>query len=237
MQDKEFAQKIANQLYAVRGVQDVGVDIEQRKLFVQSTNGSVLSPWALATAAERAQGQPIAVAGPIRRIDDRTIGSRRPDHRSQTNILSNSRRSSMRLVSLLALVSLLSMALTGCGSSSSAEMNSQSVTPISIDGSKYLLAEEPDGAIGVIETRKTAANGEPIVVVGRIGGATNPWIEGRAAFMLLDASMMIVADGTESTEGEICMDECCATERAGSTTLVKVVDENGKVLAVDARNS
>ncbi len=64
MQDKDFAQKIANQLYAVRGVQDVGVDIEQRKLFVQSMNGSVLSPWALATAAERAQGQPIAVAGP-----------------------------------------------------------------------------------------------------------------------------------------------------------------------------
>ncbi len=141
----------------------------------------------------------------------------------------------MRLASLLALVSLLSMALTGCGNSSSAEMNSQSVTPISIDGSKYLLSEEPDGAIGVIETRKTAANGEPVVVVGRIGGATNPWIEGRAAFMLLDASMMIVADGTESTEGEICMDECCATERSGSTTLVKIVDENGKVLAVDAR--
>jgi hypothetical protein len=47
--------------------------------------------------------------------------------------------------------------------------------------------------------------------------------------------MVIVADGTDTTEGEICMDDCCASERAGSTTLVKVVDDKGKVLAIDAR--
>jgi hypothetical protein len=141
----------------------------------------------------------------------------------------------MRLLSYVFVVSIVSVALTGCGGDSSANVNSEAVMPVSIDGSKYVLAEEPDGAIGVIAARAEAKNGEPIVVVGRIGGATNPWIEGRAAFMLLDASMMIVADGTESAEGEICMDECCATERTDSTTLIKVVDENGKVLAVDAR--
>jgi hypothetical protein len=53
--------------------------------------------------------------------------------------------------------------------------------------------------------------------------------------MLLDASMVIVAEGTDGEDGEICMDDCCASERADSTTLVKVVDESGKVLAVDAR--
>lgn len=142
----------------------------------------------------------------------------------------------MKFVSSIALSAILITALIGCGSSSSSsDMDSLAVTPISIDGSKFILAEEPDGAIGVIEARKTAANGDSVIVVGRIGGASNPWIEGRAAFMLLDASMVVVADGTESTDGEICMDECCATERAGSTTLVKVVDDGGKVLAVDAR--
>lgn len=141
----------------------------------------------------------------------------------------------MRHISSIAFTALLTTMLIGCGSSPSADVESSAVTPISIDGSKYVLADEPDGAIGVIEARKTAANGDPVIIVGRIGGATNPWIEGRAAFMLLDASMVIVADGTESADGEICMDECCATERAGSTTLVKVVDDGGKVLAVDAR--
>lgn len=64
MQDKESAQKIANQLYGIHGVQNISVDVEQRKLFLQAANGAILSPWALATAAERAQGEPIAVAGP-----------------------------------------------------------------------------------------------------------------------------------------------------------------------------
>lgn len=141
----------------------------------------------------------------------------------------------MRFVSIVALSTLLASALVGCGSASNSELESSTITPVSVDGSKYVLADEPDGAIGVIEARKTAANGDAVIVVGRIGGSNNPWIEGRAAFMLLDASMVIVADGTESTDGEICMDECCATERAGSTTLVKVVDDGDKVLSVDAR--
>ena len=65
MQNKDVAQEIANQIYSLRDVKDVGVDLEQRKLFVQSTNGAVLSPWALAIAAERAQGKPVAIAGPF----------------------------------------------------------------------------------------------------------------------------------------------------------------------------
>ena len=73
------------------------------------------------------------------------------------------------------------------------------------------------------------------MIVGRIGGAANPWIEGRAAFTLLDASMALVADGAESKEGEICLDDCCAEERGKCTTLVKVVDANGKLVAADSR--
>ena len=36
-------------------------------------------------------------------------------------------------------------------------------------------------------------------------------------------------------EDELCTGDCCALERAACTTLVKVVDEGGRVLAVDAR--
>jgi hypothetical protein len=141
----------------------------------------------------------------------------------------------MRFALSIAMFVTLPMTFAGCGGSSSAELSSVTTTSASFDGSKYVLRDEPDGAIGVIEARESAKHGEPIVVVGRIGGSTNPWIEGRAAFMLLDASMMLVANGTESAEGEICMDECCAAERGASTTLVKVVDDNGRVLAADAR--
>jgi len=64
MQDKEIAQKIANQLYAIRGVQNVSVDLGQRTLFLQSADGASLSPFALATAADRAQCEAISVGGP-----------------------------------------------------------------------------------------------------------------------------------------------------------------------------
>ena len=97
------------------------------------------------------------------------------------------------------------------------------MTAVSFDGSKYVLADEPDGAVGVIAARGAAKDGDPIVMVGRVGGATNPWIEGRAAFTVLDASKSVVANGSESKSGEICMGDCCAIERAGCTALVKVV--------------
>jgi hypothetical protein len=123
----------------------------------------------------------------------------------------------------------------GCSGSVSPETTGKTATDVSINGDKYLLADEPDGAVGVIEARESAKDGEPIVVVGRIGGAANPWIEGRAAFTLLDASMAMVAEGADNEEGEICLDDCCAEERGKCTTLVKVVDGNGKLVAADSR--
>jgi hypothetical protein len=143
----------------------------------------------------------------------------------------------MKLVCLAVLVvsTFVAVALTGCGGSSAADANSQGVTPVSIDGSKYVLADEPDGALGVIAARQSAHDGEPIVIVGRIGGAVDPWIEGRAAFLLIDASKSVVAEGTESGGDELCAGDCCALERAACTTLVKVVDEGGRVLTVDSR--
>jgi hypothetical protein len=138
---------------------------------------------------------------------------------------------SFRIVLAFGIIALVQ---TGCGSTSSTS-NREGITPVSFDGAKYVLTEEPDDAVGVIAARESAQNGEPIVVVGRIGGAVNPWVEGRAAFVLMDASLTVVANGTDSAANEICMDDCCAKERIGSTTLVKVVDKAGQLLPVDAR--
>lgn len=121
--------------------------------------------------------------------------------------------------------------LTGCGSAPAAE----ATAPSDIKGSDFLLSEEPDGAVGVIAAREAAEDGVPLVLVGRVGGSANPWIEGRAAFMVLDASMSVVAEGEESAEGELCTGDCCATERLACTTLVKVVDASGQVVPVDTR--
>ena len=124
--------------------------------------------------------------------------------------------------------------VTGCGAASDPEADAVNQS-VSVDSSKYVLMEEPEEAVGIIEARESASDGDPLVVVGRIGGTTNPWVEGRAAFTLLDASILLVAEGAECGEGELCSGDCCAAERAHATMLVKITDPAGRVLAVDAR--
>jgi hypothetical protein len=128
-----------------------------------------------------------------------------------------------------------SLAVTaGCGKGLDSNATAAHATNVNIDSSKYLLNEEPDGAVGVIAARETAEDGKPLVMVGRIGGAANPWIDGRAAFTLLDASMTVVAEGEEA-EGAICTGDCCATERLTCTAMVKIVDTDGQLISMDSR--
>lgn len=142
----------------------------------------------------------------------------------------------MKSIHLLTATVLLSLpAVVGCGSAGESSATAASAAKASIDGSKFLLAEEPAGAIGVIEARETAADGKALVMVGRVGGSANPWIEGRAAFTLLDASMTVVTEGEDTEEGAICTGDCCATERLECTAMVKVVDSDGELVAVDSR--
>lgn len=100
-----------------------------------------------------------------------------------------------------------------------------------LDLNEYILATEPAGALDVMDVREKAKDGESIIVLGRIGGGVKPWIEGRAAFLLVDERVL------SSCDDEQCEDGCaqCTQELASATAMVKFVDAQGKVLAVDAR--
>lgn len=144
----------------------------------------------------------------------------------------------MRYVTCLAGGMLALVGLVGCSSQSStapvAETAAPSPTP-SAAGARYRLDAEPAGARNVADVRAEAADGERVVVVGRIGGDVNPWVEGRAAFTIVDLSLQACSD----IPGDGCptpWDYCCATDglKTGSI-LVKVVDEGGQLVADDAR--
>ena len=117
---------------------------------------------------------------------------------------------------------LLLLITTGCGTAVSPESHP------AIDGAPYLLSEEPAGAAGVMDVREKAKDQESVVLVGRVGGAENPWVEGRAAFSVIDPGFQVCDDG----EG-FCA--CCVDDMCNSTALVKIVDENGKLVKADAR--
>ncbi|MHB8903285.1 MAG: hypothetical protein ACYC6Y_31370 [Thermoguttaceae bacterium] len=122
--------------------------------------------------------------------------------------------------------------LTGCSQRQAAEPAPATASPA---GSQYLLTEEPQAASEVIAARENAKDDEPVVVVGRIGGSQSPWVEGMAAFSIVDRSLKACSD----TEGDECptpWDYCCQTDLLPkATVLVKVVDDTGKVVDTDSQ--
>jgi len=94
----------------------------------------------------------------------------------------------------LVLVSLATglSALAGCAREQSTAFAPPAST--TVDGSRYLLGSEPEGGAGVIKIRSQAKDQDDVVIVGRIGGSENPWVDGRAAFSIVDVSIKSCAD-------------------------------------------
>lgn len=127
----------------------------------------------------------------------------------------------------------MTILLTGCGQPQ----------PVAerYDASPFLLSAEPEGATEVIAARESAKDADEIVVVGRIGGDLDPWVEGVAAFTIVDSSLLACSD--ETPDGETCScttpwDYCCELGKLpNSMVLVKFVDSNGKVVPHGAKES
>lgn len=124
----------------------------------------------------------------------------------------------------------------GCTGNTSTDSPTTSESAPAIDGSLFLLTEEPDGASDVIAGREESADGDDVLLVGRIGGSANPWVEGRAAFTIVDGSLKACTD----IPGDECpkpWDYCCETDKlASSTALIKVVDTDGSTVKADAKS-
>ena len=129
---------------------------------------------------------------------------------------------------------LLAATIAGCSSQATTDTAETGRGP-SAEGAKYLLSASPVGAKDVIAVRSESEDDQEVVVVGRIGGSNSPWIEGRAAFSVVDRSLKACSD----IPGDLCptpWDYCCETDKLpAATTLVKVVDSDGQLLTTDAR--
>ena len=129
----------------------------------------------------------------------------------------------------------LALLTAGCSQESPTAEPLTLVTTAAVDGSNFMLDEEPDGATDVIRVREEANDGDEVVLVGRIGGSVNPWVDGRAAFSIVDGSLRACSDipGDDCTEP---WDYCCETDRLpSSTALIKIVDDRGELVKTDAR--
>ena len=101
-------------------------------------------------------------------------------------------------------------------------------------GAKYVLASEPAGAKPVKAVRSDAKDGDPVVIVGHIGGDKKPWVEGRASFWIVDPSIKPCPPDEGCPTPWDCCCEPKETLRQAMAT-IKFVDEQGQTVAVDAR--
>ena len=127
----------------------------------------------------------------------------------------------MELRPIFAAMLLLAPSAWGC-SQGTAETASGEVA---VTTGEYLLAAEPTGAQGVAQARESVQDGDEIVVTGRIGGDAEPFVDGIAAFTIVDCSLESCA------AEEDC--PCCSFDK--NKAVVKVVDGRGNVVNTDAR--
>lgn len=84
----------------------------------------------------------------------------------------------------------------------------------------------PQNAVAVGEARKTAEEGKPIVIRGRIGGVAKPIADKHAIFMITDLSLALCKDA--------CADFCQLPREQllNNMATIQVVDSSGHPLRV-----
>ncbi|SMP63953.1 hypothetical protein SAMN06265222_108157 [Neorhodopirellula lusitana] len=99
--------------------------------------------------------------------------------------------------------------------------------------SQYIIDSEPEDAIGVGEAKQSAENEQAITLVGTIGGSSAPFVDGIAAFTIVDSKVPYCA----ADEGcPTPWDYCCTQEQVkDNIATIKVVDEAGNPVSQDAR--
>jgi hypothetical protein len=107
---------------------------------------------------------------------------------------------------------------------------------------RYLLPDEPKGALGVTAARAQVSgqtqSPQPLVLVGRVGAGPQPtWDPGKAAFVICDTTAKPPAHAHAAGHDHDSCPFCQADKKNAldATALVRVVDERGNVVGIDAR--
>ena len=122
---------------------------------------------------------------------------------------------------------------SGCGRDAGRSPDNSSAQPSASISTPYLLTAEPADSEGVKAVRAKAKDNDEVTVVGRVGGDAKPWVEGVAAFTIVDPEMK------PCDEKEGCAtpwDYCCDLDLLPKVkALVKIVDSQGRAVPTDAR--
>lgn len=129
----------------------------------------------------------------------------------------------------LAIVLTLAIVSQGCTKGDPATSTSSPAKP----DVRFLMTSEPGGAVSVGDARTSAKDQDEVILVGRIGGSVKPFVEGVAAFTIVDPKV------PHCSADEHCptpWDYCCEQNQVkDNIAMVKIVDADGNPVTKDAR--
>lgn len=136
----------------------------------------------------------------------------------------------------LAALTVTACLIAGCGKSSPGEKTAKSPTSSTstTPDSSYLLADKPADAQGVGAAREKVKDAEDVTLVGRIGGSHKPFVDGIAAFTIVDPNVAhCAADEGCPTPWDYC---CTQDQVKDNIASVRVVDAAGKPVSQGAKD-
>ena len=122
--------------------------------------------------------------------------------------------------------------LVSCGEKSTETTAGAAVSEPSPALSAVLAAPPAGEAKSIVAIRSTAKPGDEITISGLIMGSKNPFVDGRAAFILGDPDVLTACNEVPGDECETPWDACCDSpeDKKRATATIQIVDAGGRVL-------
>ena len=134
---------------------------------------------------------------------------------------------------ILAAVLCAAFTLAACGDKPAPDAPPPSAGTADLPAALFAAAAPAD-ARNVSDVRETAAEGDTVVIRGRVGGPT-PFVPGRAIMTLADAEKLIACSDRENDPCPDPWDYCCESpdDIAANSVTVQVVGNDGRPLKAD----
>ena len=128
------------------------------------------------------------------------------------------------------IIALTALALASCQSKDDDSTAAQQ--PASAELTAIIDAKVDGDAQDIHVIRQTAKPGDTITIKGRIMGNDNPFVEGRAAFILGDSEVITACSDRASDGCSTPWDTCCDTPEdiKRATATIQIINADGRVL-------
>ena len=145
----------------------------------------------------------------------------------------------MKTLTRTFVAAIISAVLVGCGSESSPTASTPKATgapAAPLLPATLFLATAPPNAKNLREAKPQARVGDEVVIEARVGGRVEPFIDGRAMFLVVDTKV----PSCKELHGDMCKtpwDYCCEPRESliKHSGTIQVVDAEGRVLQISLR--